>query len=67
MLVSGPETNPICTDSLYNDHHQENWNERAKKLSKELGTYSSKDTTKQDSLKVNVQEKLKLLVKYCKK
>lgn len=64
MLVNEQELNPLITDSFIAEKG-ESWNERAKKLSKELQTYSSRDTI--DNVKVNIQEKLKILVKNAKK
>lgn len=65
LIISDQEKNPLTTESLYAEAKPDNWNERVKRLGKELNSYSSRENM--ENSKANVQEKLKLLVKNVKR
>lgn len=66
MVVKENPQNPLTTEALYNDGKMHSWNDRAKRLGKELNTYSSRDSIESSS-KANVQEKLRLLINNSKR
>ena len=57
--------NPLTTDSLNIEINNDKWNERAKRLEKELNNYSSRENN--ENQKINIEEKLRLLVKTVKR
>lgn len=65
MLVNDPDRNSMNNDRGYTETKPETWNDRAKKLSKDLNSYSSRENM--DSARINIQEKLRHLLKNAKK